>query len=31
MKDGKIASATAFFDSIAFDDFWSRVSPEAPR
>jgi hypothetical protein len=31
MKDGKIASATAFFDSIAFDDFWSRVSPEVPR
>jgi len=32
MADGKIAAATAFFDSIAFNDLWSRVSPdEAPR
>ncbi|MCL6698385.1 nuclear transport factor 2 family protein [Sphingomonas sp. NSE70-1] len=29
MKDSKIVRATAFFDSIAFDDFWKRV-PEKP-
>lgn len=27
MQDGKIVEATAFFDSIAFDEFWSRVTP----
>ncbi len=27
MRDGKIVSATAFFDSIAFDDLWKRVRP----
>jgi len=31
MRNGKIASATAFFDSVTFNDFWNRVSPEAPR
>jgi len=31
MADGKIASATAFFDSIAFNDLWSRVSPEVKQ
>lgn len=25
MEDGKIVKATAFFDSIAFDDFWKRM------
>lgn len=29
MKDSKIVRANAFFDSIAFDDFWKRV-PERP-
>jgi ketosteroid isomerase-like protein len=29
MRDGKIVRANAFFDSIAFDDFWKRV-PEKP-
>lgn len=29
MKDGRIVRANAFFDSIAFDDFWKRVKPEA--
>ncbi|KYK47472.1 ketosteroid isomerase [Bradyrhizobium liaoningense] len=29
MKDGRIARAHAFFDSIAFDAFWRRVKPEA--
>jgi uncharacterized protein GlcG (DUF336 family)/ketosteroid isomerase-like protein len=28
MAGGKIIEATAFFDAIAFDDFWARVSPE---
>jgi uncharacterized protein len=27
MRDGKIVRATAFFDSIEFDDFWQRVAP----
>jgi len=27
MRNGKIIEATAFFDSIAFDDLWKRVRP----
>jgi hypothetical protein len=27
MRDGKIVSATAVFDSIAFNDLWKRVRP----
>lgn len=27
MRDGKIVKAHAFFDSIAFNDLWRRVSP----
>ena len=27
MRDGKIVSATAFYDSIAFNDLWKRVRP----
>jgi len=27
MKDGQVTSATAFFDTREFDEFWSRVSP----
>jgi ketosteroid isomerase-like protein len=27
MRDGKIVRAHAFFDSIAFDAFWRRVTP----
>ena len=27
MRDGKIVRASAFFDSIAFDDFWRRIDP----
>ena len=27
LKDGKIDKAHAFFDSIAFNDFWTRVEP----
>ena len=28
MRDGKIVKATAFFDSIAFDEFWKSVQPK---
>jgi ketosteroid isomerase-like protein len=27
LADGKIVKASAFFDAIEFDDFWTRVSP----
>jgi len=27
MRDGRIAQSIAFFDSIAFDEFWTRVKP----
>jgi uncharacterized protein len=27
MRDGKVVKATAMFDSIAFNDLWSRVQP----
>lgn len=27
MRAGKIVSASAFFDSIAFNEFWTRVTP----
>jgi ketosteroid isomerase-like protein len=27
LKDGRIVRAQAFFDSIAFDEFWRRVTP----
>jgi ketosteroid isomerase-like protein len=27
MRNGKIVSATAFYDPIAFDDLWKRVRP----
>jgi len=27
MKNGKVVNATAFFDSIAFDELWQRVKP----
>lgn len=30
MKDGRIVRAHAFFDAIAFDDFWRRVTPANP-
>lgn len=31
MRDGRIVSVTAFFDSLAFDDFWKRVEPRQKR
>jgi ketosteroid isomerase-like protein len=27
MRDGRIVRASAFFDSIAFNEFWTRVTP----
>jgi uncharacterized protein len=27
LQDGAVTNATAFFDSIAFDDLWARVDP----
>ena len=27
MRDGRVIRASAFFDSIEFNDFWSRVAP----
>lgn len=29
VRDGKIVKVTAFFDAIAFDEFWRRVQPRA--
>ena len=30
-RDGKVIDGTAFFDSIAFNELWDRVSPEGLR
>lgn len=27
LADGKVVDGTAFFDSISFNDLWSRVQP----
>jgi ketosteroid isomerase-like protein len=27
LRDGAIVEATAFFDTIEFNEFWARVSP----
>ena len=27
LRDGKVVDGTAFFDSISFNDLWSRVQP----
>ena len=27
MKDGRVVKASAFFDSVEFNDFWQRVTP----
>ncbi|HEX4386051.1 MAG TPA: hypothetical protein VH083_24000 [Myxococcales bacterium] len=27
MKDGLVVDGTAFYDSIAFNEFWDRVKP----
>lgn len=31
MQDGRIVQATAFFDSVVFNDFWQRVQPDPAR
>jgi uncharacterized protein len=31
MRDGKVVKASAFFDSVAFNDFWHRVSPDPAK
>jgi ketosteroid isomerase-like protein len=31
MRDDKIVNAFAFFDSTAFNDFWTRVTPASPQ
>ena len=30
MRDGKIVNVVAFFDTIEFTDFWTRIKPVAP-
>jgi uncharacterized protein len=27
MRDGKVIDGTAFYDTISFNDLWSRVAP----
>jgi len=27
MRDGKVIDGTAFYDSISFNDLWTRVGP----
>jgi uncharacterized protein len=29
LRDGKVVDGTAFFDSISFNDLWTRVAPES--
>jgi ketosteroid isomerase-like protein len=29
MRDGKVVKASAFFDSVVFNDLWRRVTPQA--
>jgi uncharacterized protein len=31
MDNGKVVKASAFFDSIVFNDFWQRVEPDASK
>jgi uncharacterized protein len=31
MRDGLIVNAVAFFDTVEFNNFWTRIGPEAPR
>lgn len=28
MRDGRIVNVVAFFDTIEFTDFWTRIRPE---
>jgi len=29
MRDGKVIDGTAFYDSISFNDLWTRVQPRS--
>jgi len=29
MRDGKVVDGTAFYDSISFNDLWTRVQPRS--
>jgi hypothetical protein len=31
LKNGKVVKASAFFDSIVFNDFWQRVQPDPSK
>ena len=31
LENGKVVKASAFFDSIAFNDFWQRVQPDPSK
>jgi uncharacterized protein len=31
MQNGRIVRAVAFFDSVAFNDLWTRVSADEPK
>ena len=31
MRDGRVVEGTAFFDTSAFNDLWSRVEPSCAR
>jgi ketosteroid isomerase-like protein len=31
MRDGRVVRASAFFDSVEFNDFWRRVVPDASK
>jgi hypothetical protein len=30
LRAGKVVAGTAFYDSISFNDLWTRVEPRAP-
>jgi uncharacterized protein len=29
LRDGKVVDGTAFYDSISFNDLWTRVQPRS--
>jgi len=31
MREGKVVKAAAFFDSLAFNDLWQRVTPDTAK
>jgi hypothetical protein len=30
MRDGRVIDGTAFYDSIAFNELWTQVTPASP-